>query len=55
MAKSVEYACVAIVLKDNHFFFQIVKEILDKKVEKVVVSARLVSSPGEGGGGGDIF
>lgn len=26
-------------------FFQTVKEILDKKVEKVVVSARLVSSP----------
>ena len=38
--------------KSNHswdvkycVFFQTVKEILDKKVEKVVVSARLVSSP----------
>ena len=45
MAKGVEYMCVAIVLKDYYYFLQTVKEILDKKVEKVVVSARLVSSP----------
>ena len=40
--------CLKIIIS----FFQIVKEILDKKVGKVVVSARLVSSPW---GGGDIF